>query len=239
MLERTNVIEHRINLIDNSKPAFVPNFRLPVSRRNIVESLTKSMENEGIIKKSLSPCNLPLLLVPKKDGTWRIVIDYRYLNKDTIPDRMPMPNFDEVLSQLNGAKIFSALDLLSWYHQVPLSEESKECTAFSTHNQPWQFKVMPLGLCNTPLTFVRLMHQVLGNMKNVFVYLDDIIVFSQNKEEHFQILSRLEGAGLKLKLSKCQFLKRELDFLGHIIGPNGVKMQDRKIETTIQKCKSC
>ena len=85
---------------------------------------------------------------------------------------MPMPNFDEVLSQLNGAKLFSALDLLSGYHQVPLSKGSKQCTAFSTHNQHWQFEVMPFVLSNAPLTFVRLMHQILGNMKNVFVYLD-------------------------------------------------------------------
>ena len=236
-LGRKNVIEHRINLIDNSRPASVPNFRLPVSRRNIVENLIKDMENQGIIKESLSPYNLPLLLVLKKDGTWRIVIDYRRLNKDTIPDRMPMPNFDEVLAQLNGAKLFSALDLLSGYHQVPLSEESKQCTAFSTHNQHWQFEVMPFGLCNAPLAFDRLMHQILGNMKNVFVYLDDIIIFSRNKEEHFQILeevlSRLKGAGLKIKLSKCQFLKRELIFLGHVVGPNGIKMQDRKIKTII------
>ena len=101
----------------------------------------------------------------KKDDTWRIVIDYRRLNKDTIPDRMPMPNFDEVLSQLNGAKLFSTLDLLSGYHQVPLSEDSKQCTAFSTHNQHWQFEVRPFGLSNAPLTFVRVMHQILGNMK--------------------------------------------------------------------------
>ena len=184
-LGRTDVIEHRVNLIDNSKPAFVPNFRLPVSRRNIVESLIKDMESQGIIKESLSPYNSPLLLVPKKDGTWRIVTDYRCLNKDTIPDRMPMPNFDEVLSQLNGAKLFSTLDLLSGYHQVPLSEDSKQCTAFSTHNQHWHFEVMPFGLSNAPLTFVRLNHQILGNMKNVFVYLDDIIIFSHNIEELF------------------------------------------------------
>ena len=236
-LGRTDVIEHRINLIDNSKPAFVPNFRLPVSRRNIVESLIKDMEDQGIIKELLSPYNSPLLLVPKKDGTWRIVIDYKRLNKDTIPDRMPMPNFDEVLSQLNGTKLFSALDLLSGYHQVPLSEDSKQCTAFSTHNLHWQFEVMPFGLPNAPLAFVRLMHQILGNMKNVFVYLDDIIIFSSNIEEHFQILdevlSRLEKAGLKIKLRKCQFLKSQLDFLGHVIGSNGVKMQDKKIETIL------
>ena len=152
-LGRTDVIEHRINLIDNSKPVFVPNFRLPVSRRNIVECLIKDMESQGIIKESLSPYSSPLLLVPKKDGTWRIVIDYRRLNKDTIPDRMPMPNFDEVLSQLNGAKLFSALDLLSGYHQVPLSEDSKQCTAFSTHNQHWQLEVMPFGLSNAPTDF--------------------------------------------------------------------------------------
>ena len=148
-----------------------------------------------------------------------------------------MPNFDLVLSPLNGAKLFSALDLLSGYHQVPLSEDSKQCTAFSTHNQHWQCEVMPFGLSNAPLIFVRLMHQILGNMENVFVYLDDIIIFSRNIEEHFQILeevlSRLEGAGLKIKLHKCQFLKRQLNFLGHVIGSNGVKMQDRKIETII------
>ena len=236
-LGRPDVIAHRINLIDNSKPAFVPNFRLPVSRRNIVESLIKDMESQGIIKESLSPYNSPLLLVSKKDGTWRIVIDYRHLNKNMIPDKMPMPNFDDVLSQLNGAKLFSALDLLSGYHQVPLSEDSKQCTAFSTHNQHWQSEVMPFGLSNAPLTFVRLMHQILGNMKNVFVYLDDIIIFSRNTEEHFQILdevlSRLEKAGLKIKLRKCQFLKRQLDFLGHVIGTNRFKMQDKKIETIL------
>ena len=103
-LGRTNVIEHRINLVDNSKPMFVLNFRLPISRRNIVESLIEDMKNQEVIKESLSPYNSPLLLVPKKDGTWRFVIDYRRLNKDTIPDRMPMPIFDEVLSHLNGAK---------------------------------------------------------------------------------------------------------------------------------------
>ena len=132
-----------------------------------------------------------------------------------------MPNFDEVLSQLNGTKLFSTLDLLSGYHQIPLSEDSKQCTAFSTHTQHWQFEVMPFGLSNAPLSFVRLMHQILGNMKNVFVYLDDIIIFSRNIKEHFQILdevlSRLEKAGVKIKLRKCRFLKRQLDFLGHVI----------------------
>ena len=146
-------------------------------------------------------------------------------------------DFDEVLFQLNGAKLFSALELLLGYHQDPLSEDSKQCTAFNNHNQHWQFEVMTFGLSNAPLTFVRLMHQILGNMKNVFVYLDDIIIFSWNIEEHFQILeevlSRLEGAGLKIKLLICHFLKRQLDFLGHVIGSNGVKMQDKKIETII------
>ena len=236
-LGRTNVIEHRINLVDNSKPTFVPNFRLPISRRNIVEILIEDMKNQGVIKESLSPYNSPLLLVPKKDGTWRFVIDYRRLNKDTISDRMPMPIFDEILSRLNGAKIFSALDLLSGYYQVPLSEDSKQCTAFSTYNQHFQFKVMAFGLTNAPLTFVRLMHQVLGDMKNVFVYLDDIIIFSQTITEHFQILEevldRLDNAGLKIKLHKCQFLMKQLEFLGHTLGEDGVKMQEKKIEAIV------
>ena len=236
-LGRTNVIEHRIELIDNSKPTYVPNFRLPISRRNIVESLIEDMKNQGVIKESLSPYNSPLLLVPKKDGTWRFVVDYRRLSKDTVPDRMPMPIFDEVLSRLIGAKIFSALDLLSGYYQDPLSEESKQCTAFSTHDQHFEFQVMAFGLRNAPLSFVRLMHQVFGDMKNVFVYLDDIIIFSQTITEHFQILEevlgRLDNVGLKIKLCKCQFLMKELEFLGHTLGEDGVKMQEKKIEAII------
>ena len=233
-LGRTQVLQHTINQTEDAKPVYIPNYRLPVSRRDIVESLISDMEQQGVIKESLSPYNSPLLLVPKKDGSWRLVIDYRQLNKQTVPDRLPMPHFEEALTQLSGAKIFSSLDLLSGYHQVPFAEGSKPLTAFSSHSRHWQFECMPFGLTNAPVTFTRLMKHILGDMANVFVYLDDICIFSRTITEHFRVLSevlqRLEAAGLRLKLSKCQFLKSELHFLGHVISPDGVKMQSSKVE---------
>ena len=136
-LGRTQVLQYTINQTGDAKPVYIPNYRLPISRRDIVESLISDMEQQGVIKESLSPYNSPLLLVPKKDGSWRLVIDYRQLNKQTVPDRLPMPHFEEALTQLSGAKIFSSLDLLSGYHQVPLAEGSKPLTAFSSHSRHW------------------------------------------------------------------------------------------------------
>ena len=117
-LGRTNVLQHKILLTDDAKPFFIPNYRLPLSRRAAVEEIVKEMKEEGIMVPSKSPYNSPLLLVPKKDGTWRLVIDYRKLNSQTVPDRLPMPVINDVLAQLGGAKVFSSLDLLSGYWQV-------------------------------------------------------------------------------------------------------------------------
>ena len=168
------------------------------------------------------------MLVPKKDGGWKLVIDFRRLNCQTVPDRLPMPVINDVLAQLGGAHIFSSLDLLSGYWQVPLTEESKPLTAFSTHQEHLQFEVMPFGLMSGPLTFVRLMHQLLGDIAFVFCYLDDIIVFSKDIESHFAtleiVLRRLYLAGLKVKVRKCQFLKKSLEYLGHVVTPEGIVM---------------
>ena len=208
-LGRTNLIEHNIVLEKGATPFFVPNYRLPIGRRQVVEELVSDMKKQGVVKDSKSPYNSPLLLVPKKDGSWRLVIDFRRLNSVTVPDRMPMPVLDEVLANVGGSKIFTSLDLLSGYWQVPLAESSKHLTAFSTHNEHLQFEVLPFGLSNAPLTFVRLMHNVLGNMKNIYCYLDDILVFSNTVKEHLdileQVLSKLHEAGLKVKLKKCFF----------------------------------
>ena len=236
-LGRTNVIEHEIVLQEGSKPFFVPNYRLPVGRREVVDDLISDMKEQGVVSESKSPYNSPLLLVPKKDGSWRLVIDFRKLNSNTIPDRLPMPVLDEVLANLGGAKVFSSLDLLSGYWQVPLSESSKKLTAFSTHRDHLQYNVMPFGLSNAPLTFVRLMNLVLGNMPGVYCYLDDIIVFSATLEEHLalleNVLQKLTDAGLKIKLKKCSFFKTELNFLGHRVCPDGIKMQENKVKAIL------
>ena len=205
-LGRTSVIQHQVNLETGSKPFFIPNYRLPISQRPVVEELVQAMKRDGVVTPSTSPYNSPLLLVPKKDGTFRLVIDYRKLNAQTIPDRTPMPVINDVLAQLGGAKVFSSLDLLSGYWQVPLAEESKPSTAFSTHKEHLQFEVMPFGLTSAPLTFIRLMQVVLGEIPNVMCYLDDIIIYSNSVDEHFmdleRVLNRLREAGLKIKIKK-------------------------------------
>ena len=233
-LGRTDVVKHKIVLEENAQPFFIPNYRLPISQREKVEVMINDMKKDGIVRQSNSPYNSPLLLVPKKDGSWRLVIDYRRLNKQTVPDRFPMPVINEVLSQLGGATIFSSLDLMSGYWQLPLTEESKPLTAFSSHCEHLEFNVLPFGLTNAPLAFMRTMLQVLGNIKNVLIYIDDIIIFSDNLESHFktlrEVLERLKRAGLKLKVKKCQFLSRELEYLGHKLNEEGLKMQEGKVK---------
>ena len=122
-LGRTSIVEHEIKIEPNAKSFFIPNYKLPISRREIINAKVEEMKRDDIVRESNSPYNSPLLLVPKKDGDWRLVVDYRQLNKQTIPDRFPIPVINDVLAQLGGAKVFTSLDLLSGYWQVPLSEE--------------------------------------------------------------------------------------------------------------------
>ena len=236
-LGRTDVIQHTITPVENARPFFIPNYKLPMSRREIIDKMIKEMKADDVVRPSNSPYNSPLLLVPKKDGTWRMVIDYRKLNEQTVQERFPMPVINEVLAQLGGAKIFTSLDLLSGYWQVPLDPESKKYTAFSTHNEHLEFNVLPFGLHSAPILFSRLMSEVLGDLRNVFVYLDDFIVFSENEYEHMKtlkiVLERFKMAGLKIKVRKCQFLKDELDYLGHTINKDGIKMQQGKIRSIL------
>ena len=196
-LGRTDVLQHKIILEEGAKPFFIPNYRLPISTRATVDSIVEEMKSDGIVVPSNSLYNSPLLLVPKKDSSWRLVIDFRNLNSQTVPDRLPMPVVSDVPSQLGGAQVFSSVDLLSGYWQVPMADESKPLTVFSTHKDHLQFEVMLFGLTAAPLTFVCLMQQVLGDLVDVMVYLDDIISFSKDITTHFktlqEILHRLQG----------------------------------------------
>ena len=234
-LGRTSLIEHRIELTPGTRPKYIPAYRMPHSRKEIVEELVNDMVRQGVVSPSASPFNSPLILVPKKDGSFRPCVDFRALNSITLPDRYPLPVLSEVLNSLGGKKVFSTLDLLSGFWQVPLAEESKELTAFSTPSGHFKFEVMPFGLRNSPITFVRLMSMVFGNSKpdSVLTYLDDVVVFSVTPEEHLKdvkaVLIKLEEAGLKVKLSKCQFSRRKLNFLGHVISGDGITVQEDKI----------
>ncbi len=191
---------------------------------------------QGVIQHSRSPWNSPLFLVPKKDGQYRPVIDFRKVNEVTEDDRYPLPVLSDLLMSLGqGNKIFSSLDLLSGYWQVPLAPESREVTAFSTPTGHFEWLRMPFGLKSAPITFQRMINTLFADMlgKDVYAYLDDIIICSKNGDIHLPdleaVLLKLKEAGLKANLTKCEFLKAKITFLGHTVDANGTHTMDDKI----------
>ena len=179
------------------------------------------------------------MFFPKKDGRWKICVDYRSLNKQTLKDRFPLPRIDSLLDRLNGAKVFSKLDLASGYHQIGVEKKSIEKTAFRTNQGHWEFIVMPFGLCNSPATFQRLMNQIFADKLNSFVlvYLDDILKYSRSVEERWGYLRRelehLRAAKLYGGLRKWDFLKTRLDYLGFDISSEGVPASPEKVKSVV------
>ncbi len=172
------------------------------------------MLSQNVIEPSNSEWIFPLILVPKSDGTMRPVIDYRALDQQTIPEKLPLPVISDILRSLgNENTLFSAIDIKSAFWQIDLHDESKDLTAFSTPTGHYRFKRMPFGISNSPLTYMRLMNTVLqgliGNTASVF--LDGILIVSKIENLHFrklaQVFSRLRGAGLEVTLEKCSFLQ--------------------------------
>ena len=226
---------HHIKLSDET-PFKQRHRRIPPSQYDEVRALLKEMVDAGAIRESHSQFAQPIVLVRKKDGTLRLCIDFRTLNKRTIKDNFPLPRIEDTLDALYGAQWFSSLDLKSGYWQIEMEEADKPKTAFTTPLGFFECNRMPFGLTNAPATFQRLMERCMGdlNLKQCLVYLDDIIVYSATFEEHLvrlsSVFARLAEYGLKLKPTKCCLLRRHVNYLGHVISADGVATDPSKTE---------
>ncbi|KAL4153469.1 hypothetical protein QTP88_001302 [Uroleucon formosanum] len=210
-----------------------------------IDSQIKQMEKDDIIEPSFSPWNAPLLLVKKKlDASqipkFRIVVNFRALNKVTINEYHPLPNITEILDQLGQCNLFSIIDLASDFYQIKLDEKSKELTAFSTNQGHWHFKKMAMGLKTSPCSFQRLMNNVMAGIVGIkcLVYLDDIIIYGKGLLNHNEklrdVFERLRNHNLKIQPTKCEFLKQQCMYLGHIISENGIQPDPEKVKSVLQ-----
>ena len=232
---RTDLVEHTIPLEPGTDPIRQPPRRLGPEKDKEVESQITKLVQQGLVEPTDSAWSSPVVLVRKKDQSWRLCVDYRRLNSVTKRDAFPLPRIDDSLDSLSGSVFFSTLDLLSGYWQVPLDTEAQERSAFVTRGGLWRWKVLPFGLTSAPATFERLMEQVLKGLqwKTLLLYLDDVIVFSRDFDSHLErlaaVLKRFRSAGLKLKPSKCELLRREVKYLGHVVSERGIATDPEKV----------
>lgn len=236
-LTSNNFYKQGIELIDNS-PVYIKNYRLPEVHREEIKIQVDKMLKEDIIQPSLSPYNSPILVVPKKSATndkkWRLVVDFRQLNKKILGDKFPLPRIDDILDQLGRAKYFSTLDLMSGFHQIEIDDNSKKYTAFSTDSGHYEFKRLPFGLNISPNSFQRMMTIALSGLPAdcAFLYIDDIIVIGCSVTHHLQnlklVFDKLRQRNLKLNPAKCNFFCSDVTYLGHHISNEGIQPDKSK-----------
>ncbi|KAL0303885.1 UNVERIFIED_CONTAM: Retrovirus-related Pol polyprotein from transposon.6 [Sesamum radiatum] len=230
-------LDHHIHLLPNQPPVNIKPYRYPHFQKDIMAALIADMLDQGIIQPSTSPFSSPVLLVKKKDGTWRFCADYRGLNAITVRDRFPIPTVDELLDELHGAAVFSKIDLRAGYHQIRVSPEDVYKTAFRTIDGHFEFLVMPFGLTNAPSTFQAIMNDIFRPLlrRFVLVFFDDILVYSSTWSSHLchlaQVLQLLQEHNFFAKLSKCIFGATAVDYLGHVISASGVIADPAKLRT--------
>ncbi|GJU67239.1 putative reverse transcriptase domain-containing protein [Tanacetum coccineum] len=227
----------QIDLIPGAAPVARAPYRLAPSEMKELSEQLQELSDKGFIRPSSSPWGAPVLFVKKKDGSFRMCIDYRELNKLTVKNRYPLPRIDDLFDQLQGSSIYSKIDLRSGYHQLRVREQDIPKTAFRTRYGHYEFQVMPFGLTNAPAVFMDLMNRVCKPYldKFVIVFIDDILIYSKDEREHEEhlkaILELLKKEKLYAKFSKCEFWIPKVQFLGHVIDSRGIHVDPAKIES--------
>ncbi|HLP34775.1 MAG TPA: reverse transcriptase domain-containing protein [Amoebophilaceae bacterium] len=222
--------------LNTEQPVFTPQYQIPFMMRKAMSEAIKAFLKMGVIQPSSSPYNSSSLMVPKRDGGFRLVVDFRRLNKHVVTDFHPLPRIQQIMETLHEAQYFTVLDLLHGFYNLEIDENDREKTAFSTHDRHWEFIRLPMGLKNSPSIFQRLMQIVLSGCLGTFafIYIDDILIHSKTAERHLQdlttILQRLKRAGLRIKASKCQLFRTEVEYLGFLTGREVLKVNPRKME---------
>jgi len=230
------IYDCKIKLKDKDNLFYGPLYPLTEEERTALKEYIKENLEKGFIRPSNSPAGAPVLFVKKKDNTLRLCVDYRRLNENTIRDSYPLPLITELFDRLREARIFTKLDLKSAYNLVRINPGDEYKTAFRTRYGHFEYLVMPFGLKNAPATFQHFINDVLGEYLDdfAFSYIDDILIYSKNLEEHRvhvkKVLERLKKNGLYVKLSKCEFETNETTFLGHIISDKGIAMDPAKVK---------
>ncbi|KAJ9539497.1 hypothetical protein OSB04_032230 [Centaurea solstitialis] len=233
-------VEFRIDLVPGAAPVAKTPYRLAPPEMQELSNQLEELLEKGFIRPSSSPWGAPILFVKKKDGTLRMCIDYRELNKLTVKNRYPLPRIDDLFDKLQGAAWFSKIDLRSGYNQLKVREEDVHKTAFRTRYGLYEFVVMPFGLTNAPAAFMDLMNRVCRPLldRSVIVFIDDILIYSKTKEDHVEhlreVLEILRKEQLYAKFSKCDFWLQEVQFLGHLVNREGIKVDPAKVEAVMK-----
>ena len=228
-----------IDLVPGAEAPFSPIYSLTERERKELLKQTQDLLKQGFIRASTSPAGAPVMFVPKKEGELRMCMDYRRLNMVTIKDRTPLPLISDVLERVRGAKWFTKLDLRHAYHRVRIRKGDEWKTAFRTFVGHFEWLVMPFGLCNAPATFQRFLNDVMRDLldRGVLVYLDDILIYADTREEHDrlvrEVLTRLRANALFVSLNKCAFGVTRVEYLGHILTTDGVEMDPEKVKSIL------